>query len=244
MREADVAIRLRQPTQPDLIQRKLFSVHFHAYASPEYLKRFGTPRTLEELDNHRIIAARRHDGAGLPAKPQLADRGRPQRQRPARSRASSSTTSGRAARLPARPRHRAAAGLSGRGERRPGAAVRRRRRTSRSMRISSIRKSSNRWRACRCSAISWSATRSAGVSDRADICRSMLSKIELRRHCFACACACCSIAFASAAWLACGALHCLRTRERRIISLCCRRWVVASSQISQPSCRQLFPSGR
>jgi DNA-binding transcriptional LysR family regulator len=55
MREADVAIRLRQPTQPDLIQRKLFAVHFHAYASPEYLKRFGTPRTLEDLDNHRIL---------------------------------------------------------------------------------------------------------------------------------------------------------------------------------------------
>ena len=55
MREADVAIRLRQPTQPDLIQRKLFSVHFHAYASAEYLKRAGTPRSLEELDKHRII---------------------------------------------------------------------------------------------------------------------------------------------------------------------------------------------
>ena len=55
MREADVAIRLRQPTQPDLIQRKLFSVGFHAYASPEYLKRFGTPRTLDDLDAHRII---------------------------------------------------------------------------------------------------------------------------------------------------------------------------------------------
>src|SRR5437763_665202 len=55
MREADVAIRLRQPVQPDLIQRKLFSMHFHAYASPEYLKRFGTPRTPEELDNHRIL---------------------------------------------------------------------------------------------------------------------------------------------------------------------------------------------
>jgi DNA-binding transcriptional LysR family regulator len=55
MREADVAIRLRLPTQPDLIQRKLFSVHFHAYASPEYIKRFGTPRTLEELDKHRIV---------------------------------------------------------------------------------------------------------------------------------------------------------------------------------------------
>jgi DNA-binding transcriptional LysR family regulator len=55
MREADVAIRLRLPTQPDLIQRKLFSVRFHAYASPEYLKRFGTPRTLEDLDKHRIL---------------------------------------------------------------------------------------------------------------------------------------------------------------------------------------------
>jgi len=42
MREADVAIRLRQPIQPDLIQRKLFSLHFHACASPEYLKRFAS----------------------------------------------------------------------------------------------------------------------------------------------------------------------------------------------------------
>ncbi len=42
MREADVAIRTRKPTQPDLIQRKLFSIGFHAYCSPEYIKRFGT----------------------------------------------------------------------------------------------------------------------------------------------------------------------------------------------------------
>jgi DNA-binding transcriptional LysR family regulator len=51
MREADVAIRLRQPTQPDLIQRKLFSVRFHAYASPDYVKRFGTPRAHDDLDS-------------------------------------------------------------------------------------------------------------------------------------------------------------------------------------------------
>lgn len=55
MREADVAIRTRKPTQPDLIQRKLFALRFHAYCSPEYIKHFGTPRTLDELDNHRII---------------------------------------------------------------------------------------------------------------------------------------------------------------------------------------------
>lgn len=55
MREADVAIRLRQPSQPDLIQRKLFTVHFHIYASPEYIKRHGTPRTVDDLDHHRLI---------------------------------------------------------------------------------------------------------------------------------------------------------------------------------------------
>jgi len=55
MRQADVAIRLRQPVQPDLIQRRLFTVHFHLYASPEYIKRFGNPQSLDELDDHRII---------------------------------------------------------------------------------------------------------------------------------------------------------------------------------------------
>jgi DNA-binding transcriptional LysR family regulator len=55
MREADIAIRLRQPTQPDLIQRKLFTVHFHVFASPAYLKRFGTPKRIEDIDEHRIV---------------------------------------------------------------------------------------------------------------------------------------------------------------------------------------------
>ncbi|NRG17707.1 LysR family transcriptional regulator [Rhizobiales bacterium] len=56
MREADVAIRLRKPTQPDLIQRKLFTVHFHLYAAPSYIQRFGTPTSIEDLDNHRIVS--------------------------------------------------------------------------------------------------------------------------------------------------------------------------------------------
>jgi DNA-binding transcriptional LysR family regulator len=55
MREADIAIRTQKPTQPDLIQRKLFAMGFHAYCSTEYVKRFGTPRTLDELDGHRIV---------------------------------------------------------------------------------------------------------------------------------------------------------------------------------------------
>ncbi|ADZ69683.1 LysR family transcriptional regulator [Polymorphum gilvum] len=60
MREADAAIRLRQPTQPDLIQRKLFTVHFHLYASPQYLQRYGTPKSIEDLDEHRIVTFGEH----------------------------------------------------------------------------------------------------------------------------------------------------------------------------------------
>lgn len=55
MRQADCAIRLRQPQQPDLIQRRLFTVHMHIYASPTYLARHGEPKTIEDLDNHKII---------------------------------------------------------------------------------------------------------------------------------------------------------------------------------------------
>ena len=55
MREADVAIRLRQPVQGDLIQRRLFTVHFHAYASQEYIKGHGQPKDVSELDEHRIL---------------------------------------------------------------------------------------------------------------------------------------------------------------------------------------------
>ncbi len=55
MREADVAIRLRMPTQPDLIQRKLFTVHHHVYASVEYVNKYGVPKTVEELDKHKIL---------------------------------------------------------------------------------------------------------------------------------------------------------------------------------------------
>ena len=55
MREADIAIRLRQPVQPDLIQRKLFTVHFHIYAAPTYISRHGSPASIDDLDDHKLI---------------------------------------------------------------------------------------------------------------------------------------------------------------------------------------------
>jgi DNA-binding transcriptional LysR family regulator len=54
--EAECAIRLWAADKADLIQRKLGTVATNLYASPEYLKAFGMPRTPQDLDNHRIIA--------------------------------------------------------------------------------------------------------------------------------------------------------------------------------------------
>ncbi|RUT35000.1 LysR family transcriptional regulator [Arsenicitalea aurantiaca] len=55
MREADVAIRLHRPNQSEMIQRKLFMVHNHFYASRDYLEEHGTPQSVDDLDQHRII---------------------------------------------------------------------------------------------------------------------------------------------------------------------------------------------
>ncbi|TDQ84000.1 DNA-binding transcriptional LysR family regulator [Dongia mobilis] len=55
MREADVAIRMAPPRQPELIQRHLMTVHLNIYAAPAYLKRHGIPKVPEDLDQHRII---------------------------------------------------------------------------------------------------------------------------------------------------------------------------------------------
>ena len=56
MREADVAIRMRAPTQPDLVKRHLMTVHIHAYAAASYVKEWGMPKSPEDLNRHRLIA--------------------------------------------------------------------------------------------------------------------------------------------------------------------------------------------
>jgi DNA-binding transcriptional LysR family regulator len=55
LREADVAIRVTPPTQPDLIRRSLMTIHFHVFGSTEYLKKHGIPKTAKDLDKHRLI---------------------------------------------------------------------------------------------------------------------------------------------------------------------------------------------
>ncbi|WP_160000666.1 LysR family transcriptional regulator [Roseomonas sp. 18066] len=55
MREADVAIRMHPPKQPDLIQRHVATFGWRIVGSPEYLKGAGMPQRAEDLDAHRLI---------------------------------------------------------------------------------------------------------------------------------------------------------------------------------------------
>jgi DNA-binding transcriptional LysR family regulator len=55
MREADCAIRFAMPTRGDLIQRHLRTVRSRLYASPDYLRTHGMPKSLEDLDGHLIV---------------------------------------------------------------------------------------------------------------------------------------------------------------------------------------------
>ena len=53
--EADVAIRFARQTRPRLVQRYLMSLCYHVFASEEYLRQYGTPKSPEDLDDHQLI---------------------------------------------------------------------------------------------------------------------------------------------------------------------------------------------
>ena len=55
MREADVAIRMHPPRQPDLIQRHIATFGWRIVGSADYLKKHGIPQRPEDLDAHRLI---------------------------------------------------------------------------------------------------------------------------------------------------------------------------------------------
>lgn len=58
MREADVAIRMKEPGQADLIRKRLMSVKMRLYASQTYLDERPPITSHEDLANHRLICQR------------------------------------------------------------------------------------------------------------------------------------------------------------------------------------------
>ncbi|MGR3270717.1 LysR family transcriptional regulator [Thalassococcus profundi] len=68
MREADVAIRMKEPSQADLIRKRLMHIRMRLYASPEYLQTHGAPQTMDDMYAHRLICQNPRSaqvGAGL-----------------------------------------------------------------------------------------------------------------------------------------------------------------------------------
>lgn len=55
-READVAVRLSRPRETGLVTRRLGVLEYGLYASPEYLRRRGTPRREADLAHHDFVA--------------------------------------------------------------------------------------------------------------------------------------------------------------------------------------------
>ena len=67
MREADVAIRMKEPSQADLIRKKLMMIKMGLFASADYLARNPAAAKIEEITNHRLICQDTHSdqvGAG------------------------------------------------------------------------------------------------------------------------------------------------------------------------------------
>jgi len=62
-RSADVAVRVKKPTQANLIFKKFVNFHNHIYGSSDYLQENGIPRNAGDLDKHNLICF----GSGLPS---------------------------------------------------------------------------------------------------------------------------------------------------------------------------------
>ncbi len=54
-RQADIAIRLREPAEPGLLMRKVGVVKFHVFAAPSYIDQFGHPQDWADLSGHKIV---------------------------------------------------------------------------------------------------------------------------------------------------------------------------------------------
>lgn len=53
--EADIILRLVRPSQGNYRMRKLGTIRFGLYASPDYIRRYGTPEQPDDLHRHRVV---------------------------------------------------------------------------------------------------------------------------------------------------------------------------------------------
>jgi DNA-binding transcriptional LysR family regulator len=65
-READIALRLGRPTQPDLIARRLVNIGFGLYAAQKYLDGAGPVSDIDALDRHQFVVLQTSEVAAKP----------------------------------------------------------------------------------------------------------------------------------------------------------------------------------
>ena len=62
-RQADIGIWARRPKQLNYIQKKLIDINYHIYGSPKYLEKYGYPKKISDLNQHKFISF----GKGAPS---------------------------------------------------------------------------------------------------------------------------------------------------------------------------------
>lgn len=79
----DVGFRLGDPPEEGLIARRLFPMQLVICAAPTYLRKYGTPQSLYDLDSHRCSGFRRAgDGRVVPWRVRVGDNLQDQHVRP------------------------------------------------------------------------------------------------------------------------------------------------------------------
>lgn len=53
--EADIAIQFEKPSNPDLIVTKIGRLHLCLFASPEYVRAYGMPKSPADVRHHRLV---------------------------------------------------------------------------------------------------------------------------------------------------------------------------------------------
>ena len=62
-RQADIGIFMRRPKQLNYIQKKLVDIKYYVYGSNKYLEKYGMPKTINDLNKHKLISF----GRGAPS---------------------------------------------------------------------------------------------------------------------------------------------------------------------------------
>ncbi len=60
-READIAVRMAEPDQNEVIAQKIGAVDIGLFGSDSYIQKFGKPQSFEDMENHLVLGFDKND---------------------------------------------------------------------------------------------------------------------------------------------------------------------------------------